>query len=373
MFWKKTGRYWRIGFRSIHRKFGGGCFGICFLLLLTGIWDCGGRERTEAGDTPGLAGGNPGYLLADSRNQRNFIGKDQAERFIRKVEEQKPGGMTVVVLGEDSFTRYRCKTLEGRVQVEECYVSLGREGYEERSRTEYQADFWEYTEGYLFFGRSFMPGYDGPSECTALRLAPMEERWMEWNREYLLETGYERNNLFFQNWSEKDYGDVDFYDLFDAWYASVYQETFPYPPDENCNVGAVYRIPAEEFESVIGSHLSVDIETLRSKTRYFAEDQTYEYRPRGLYDCEITSLYPEVTGGWENEDGTLTLTVRAVDPKERKAAAFTHRVVVRPMEAGGFRYVSNQILLPEELPEKGWYRGRLTEEEWEEYYGAEDR
>ena len=372
MFWQEIGKFWMSGFRNNHRErdrrhLGAG---LCVLLLLAGIWGCGGKERQEAGEILQFAGGNPGYLLADRQNQWNFMGLEQAEAFCKKAEEKEAARMTLIVLEENAFTKYVCATADGKVNVQEQYFYLGKEGPEERSRTEYEADFWEYTDGYLFFGRSHMPGYDGPSECTALRLEPLDETWMDWNREYLLPTGYESNNLFLEDWSEDNIGEVDFYDLFDAWYPLVYKSPVPYLPDENCNVGAVYRIPAEEFESVIGSHLSIDVGALRTKTRYFEEDHTYEYRPRGLYECQITSLYPEVTGGREQEDGTLTLTVRAVDPGERKAAAFTHEVVVRPLENGGFQYVSNRVHFSEEPPDFAWYRGRLKEEEWEEFYGA---
>ena len=101
---------------------------------------------------------------------------------------------------------------------------------------------------------------------------------------------------------------------------------------------------------------------MRENAGYFPEDHTYEYRPRGLYGCWQTDIFPEVTDGRENEDGTLTLTVRAVDPGERKAAVFTHETVVRPLEGGGFQYVSNRVLSMEEPADPSWYRERRTQD-----------
>ena len=55
-------------------------------------------------------------------------------------------------------------------------------------------------------------------EHTMLRILPLDEKCREYNRKYILPVGYEQNNLFLCNWSEDDFGDLDFYDLFDRFY-----------------------------------------------------------------------------------------------------------------------------------------------------------
>lgn len=98
-------------------------------------------------------------------------------------------------------------------------------------------------------------------------------------------------------------------------------------------VGAVYRIPKDDFESVIMAYFNIDSETLQSKTIYYAENETYEYKPRGFEEVEYPEYpYSEVVGFTENSDGTLTLTANVVFPYAGNSKVFAHEVVVRPLE-----------------------------------------
>lgn len=58
-------------------------------------------------------------------------------------------------------------------------------------------------------------------EHTALRILPLDETCRELNRKYILPVGYEQNNIFLTDWSEEDFGDLDFYDVFDIFYSPV--------------------------------------------------------------------------------------------------------------------------------------------------------
>ena len=82
-----------------------------------------------------------------------------------------------------------------------------------------------------------------------------------------------------------------------------------------------------------------------------------------------------MVGGTENGDGTVTLTVDAVWKKKNTDKAFTHQVKIRPAEErkedmpqGSFVYLSNE-LLPFEGSQIPAYIPRLTDEEWQKYYG----
>jgi hypothetical protein len=74
----------------------------------------------------------------------------------------------------------------------------------------------------------------------------------------------------------------------------------------------------------------------------------------------------------ENDDGTLALTVNAVYPEENTSRAYTHKTVVRPLDDGGFQYVSNQVIFPEGGCELWWHSDRLTEDQWKKVYGGDD-
>ena len=321
--------------------------------------------------------GESGYAAVDSENQIDMTEAEQVQRFCSQVDSRSEGALTVIevsYLGE--FTKYDMLTRDGEVDiVKSCYRMA--DGQPKGSILRYRAQWWEYTqEGYLFFGGSCLTEdyyalyLSGTPISSVMRVLPLDERCRELNRRYIAPIGYGRNDLFLSDWSEEDFGEIDFYDLYDIFHGLKYNRYVPYRADENAGTGAVYRIPQAEFEEVIMTYLDIDEETLRSKTKYIPDAESYEYRPRGFFDAEYPEVpYPEVVGCRENDDGTITLTVNAVYPKRRLSKAYAHEVVVRPLEDGGVQYVSNKILPTEGNYEPIWHVPRLTEEEWERVYG----
>lgn len=234
----------------------------------------------------------------------------------------------------------------------------------------YQADFWEYTpEGYLIFaGKSLLPEnfvmtFSATEEHTALRVLPLEESCRELNRKYLLPVGYERNNMFLCSWSGEEYGNLDFYDLFDRFYPILRGRPHPYGAEGSPGEESVHWIPKDEFEPVITAFFDIDPETLRRMTEYSPEQAAYKYRPRGFHEAEYPDIpYPEVVGCRENGDGTITLTVNAVYPHDDTSRAFTHETVIRPLDGERFQYVSNRMLSEEGEYDPWWHSDRSPEE-----------
>ena len=56
---------------------------------------------------------------------------------------------------------------------------------------------------------------------------------------------------------------------------------------------------------------------------------------------------PEVVAWNRNADGTLTLTVEALDVESGTDCAFSHQVTVLPRDGGGWYYLANQLLCAE--------------------------
>jgi len=330
--------------------------------------------------------GEKGYVAVDSKNQVDMAGAEQAAAFCKAVEEKKKDRLTIIVLKDFGFRKFDLETEDGKVNIVRGYYQYDQNGcLQNRSTVSYPADIWQYTEeGYLLFEGShfsdenFVLTLSGNTpEYTALRVLPLDERCRELNRKYIFPIGYGRNNLFLTDWSEEDFGELDFYDIFDRFYPIIYKQSVPYVADRNLGVGAVYQIPEEIFENVIMSYFAIDRETLRSKTRYLPKEAAYEYRPRGFYEGEYPEIpYPEVVdyivsdADGENQDGTVTLIINAVYPYGSTSKAFTHRTVIRPSGEGCFQYVSNQMLPTEDGLDIWWHSNRLTEEEWLEKYGG---
>ena len=99
-------------------------------------------------------------------------------------------------------------------------------------------------------------------------------------------------------------------------------------------------IPAELYESIMMTYFPVTAEQLREYCNYDAAMDTYKYE---MSISQPLPPFPEVVDYKENVDGTLTLFVDGVWPDYGSDYAFTNQIVVRPLENGAFRYLSNSI------------------------------
>ena len=324
--------------------------------------------------------GENGYPAVDSRNQINMTEPEKVVEFCEKVDAQEEAEITIIEVSYlGGFVKYDLKTKDGNVDVVRSYYKYENGNMKREVTGSYQTEYWNYTEdGYLMFSgvwfseELYVLTLSGAEEHTALRVQPLDETYRELSRKYLLPIGFEQNNMFIVDWSEDDFGDLNFYDMYDLLYPKVNGTYTPYVADDNLGVGAVYRILKDDFESVIMAYFNIDSETLQSKTIYYAEDETYEYKPRGFEEVEYPEYpYSEVVGFTKNSDGTLTLTANVVFPYAGDSKVFAHEVVVRPLENGGVQYVSNRIIPSEDNYRETWHTPRLTAEEWEEIYGGE--
>ena len=323
--------------------------------------------------------GENGYPAVDSRNQIDMTEAEQVERFCEMVDTQEEAEITIIEVSYlGGFVKYDLETKDGNVDVVRSYYKYENGNMKREVTGSYQAEHWNYTEdGYLMFSgvwfseELYVLTLSGAEEHTALRVQPLDETYRELSRKYLLPIGFEQNNMFIVDWSEDDFGELNFYDMFDLLYPKVYGTNIPYVADDNLGVGAVYQIPKDDFERVILPYFDIDSETLQSKTIYNAEDKTYEYKPRGFEEVEYPEYpYSEVIGFTENGDGTLTLTANVVFPYVGDSKVYAHEVVVRPLENGEVQYVSNRIIPSEDNCEETWHTPRLTAKEWDEIYGG---
>lgn len=326
--------------------------------------------------------GENGYVAVDSENQIDMVGAEQVTEFCKAVDEKEKDRLTIIVIMESGFRKFDLETHDGNVNIVRGYYQYDQNGcLQNRNTVSYPADSWQYTEeGYLIFEGNYFSDENSvltlsdTPEHTVLRVLPLDKKCRELNRKYILPVGYEQNNMFLIDWNEEDFGDLDFYDIFDNYYPLLYEQDVPYIADTDLGVGAVYQIPEDVFENVIMAHFNIDRETLRTKTTYMSEDAAYEYRPRGFYEVEYPDIpYPEVVSYTENQDGTITLIINAVYPNENTSKSYSHKTVIRPLNEERFQYVSNQMILPTDDSVTWWHSDRLTEEEWKEIYGGEER
>ena len=287
--------------------------------------------------------GENGYPAVDSRNQVNMTEAEQVLEFCEKVDAQEEAEITILEVSYlGGFVKYDLHSKDGSVDVVRSYYKYENGDMKREVTGSYQAEYWNYTEeGYLMFSgvwyseELYVLTLSGAEEHTALRVQPLDETYRELSRKYLRPISFEQNNMFIVDWSEEDFGDLNFYDMYDILYPKANGQYVPYVADDS-------------------------------------EDSTYEYKPRGFEEVEYPEYpYSEVVGFTENNDGTITLTANVVFPYAGDSKVYAHEVVVRPLEDGGVQYVSNRMIPSEDNYRETWHTLRLTLEEWEELYGGE--
>lgn len=310
--------------------------------------------------------GSKGYIAVDVEDQINMANAKNAEMFLSEVAEDRDAGCTILqVMYDKSFVRFDFKSGGNNVMITRRFYVWDNNSFVEKNEEKYKAYTWKYTDGYLFFERYRMGGYDGDSAYTALRVEPLDEKLRVLNRKYIKTIGYDSNNLFTTNWDESDMNKINYYDIYEALYKMKYGMSSPYSDE-----GVTYMIEGKLYEKVFQEYLPVSTDVLQHVNVYDVSRQMYQYRTRGMFDHSVTPLvpFPEVVDAEYNADGTITLIVNAVSEKDESGRLFTHKVTIKEKENDGFEYVSNDVLT---MGKEGiyWYRDRLSDKEWQEHYG----
>ncbi|MDD2973022.1 MAG: DUF6070 family protein [Lachnospiraceae bacterium] len=308
--------------------------------------------------------GQDGCAVVDKENEINMENYEKVEAFCQQVSDKKKGALTILaVLNDGGFWRYEFQTCDGKVQIRNYFLTWRGMEPQVKVSEAFQACFWNYTEnGYLFFEQYYPSGYDGDSGHTAIRVKPLDEKCRAYNRAYLEPLGYYGNNMFLTDWSEEDFRDLSFYDIYEI----LYQREFGYAKVMDVNVSEkIYEIPKKQFEDMIQSCFDIDSATLQQHTVYDSSRNCYRYRPRGFDElCTPDFPKPEVVAYEENKDGTITLTVHAVWEWGNNDQSVVHEVVVRPKADGGAAYVSNHRRETPNQVETIWYTDRIPNDTW---------
>ncbi len=257
-----------------------------------------------------------GYPAVDSKNQVDMEKAEQLLQFCRAVDRKQEAEITVFEVDyREGFVKYDLQAKRGKRTGAKKLLQI-------RKRRNAEKNPWNVIRqrtGNIprrvsdVLGRSFFRGKvctdaEYGREAYGAADCALDETCREWNRTCILPIGYAYNNMFLTEWKETDFGELNFYDMYDIFYEKLYGKEVPYAADKNVGVRAVYQIPEGEFETVLMKYFRIAPETLRSKTVYCPETGSYAYSPRGLEETSIrNTLYPEVFDFTENSDGTITV------------------------------------------------------------------
>lgn len=205
---------------------------------------------------------------------------------------------------------------------------------------------WKLTDKGNFYYRIYPAGDKHYSDFFLIRLVEPDRELYNLNMKYIWAGRYWGSNLFLTDWTEGDWENLSFNDLWDCLYYDCYGEQFrpeeyEYILEQDC-----YKIPATEFEEVVLPYFDIDLDTFRELAQYDAEGDYYPWRQIQTYDFVLHYYYtiePEVTGYKVNPDGTIILTVEILSTDLAMDCLFAHEVTIRPLENGEFQYISNKI------------------------------
>ena len=284
--------------------------------------------------------GDAGYSAVDWDNQLDMYNFKSMQDFCTRAVQGEAGDKVLLRLLDDGgLIWYSLKSGKKELKIDRYAVSWVNGTSAASYLDTFTACTWNYTEkGYLLFEKYQPPGYDGPTGHHAVRIEPLDQECRELNRKYILPIGYEDNNLFLTDWSENDYGELSFEDLYEKLYEIEHGRRADAHDDE-------IRVTQQEFAEVMQPWFRVDEAVLLIMSAFDADEGSYKWKVRGMGDFPSCILsVPETTSYRDNGDGTLTLKVEAVWEDENTDCAFTHEVTVRPERDEKFQYVSNHIL-----------------------------
>lgn len=288
--------------------------------------------------------GDPVTTTGIYANMENF---ESVDRFLRECAQGKSGSAVVYEIhseggvgrmkflfdGTDMYVLTMSSVWNDKNEPRTAYVSCNR------------IKEWSYTDKGSFCYRLCVPE---PPEVTEiidgscmLRIKPITQENRELSEKYVLELGYQGNNLLCSDWDAEHMEDLDYNGLYEYLYAMKRHEK--YEPGNDSGF-----IPKEDFESLMMEYLPVTEEELQEYAVYDEKNRAYAWEGLDYSNHMRTyfgTSFPEITGKRENEDGTVTFTVNAVCRMFLcDDAVITHELTVRFCEDGSFRYLGNRIL-----------------------------
>lgn len=308
-----------------------------------------------------------GYSVCDSTNSLNMMCYEPLDAFGKSI------GSKGSINGQ-YFTVYN----DGHLSLFQLYrdndiwylLSMSGAWNEDNSlrivsEGRYAVDEVKYTaKGWLVYRRD-TSDYDENQKSntdayTMIRVLPYDSELRMLAARYVEPIGYLENNLFITDWSSPNFGPIDFNTLY-AYLFGMYNGTEML---SSYNIRSYYKsiggsrlylIPAETFETTVQNYFEIDSSTLKAISDYSWSRGGYLFLGynRDYYNVTPRTPEPEVVGCADNGDGTITLTVDAVNYWYGTDCAFRHYLTVRP-ENGGFKYIANTLVQSENniLPEQ---------------------
>ena len=270
---------------------------------------------------------------------------DNFYRFWYDIEQDRSSEQEIIWILEDGALSYRLFVhQDGVTHVYSMRYPV--DGNRNVNYEKHKVLEWELTDKGNFYYRIYPAGDKHYSDYALIRMAESDMELYDLTMKYIWAGGYVGTNIFLIDWTEDDFGDLSFNDIFESLYYDCYGKQFrPEGYDFILELGCC-KIPAAEFEEVVLPYFDIDLDTFREMAQYDAEGDDYPWRQIQTNDFVFLYYYmvePEVTEYKVNSDGTITLTVEMLSTDLATDCLFAHEVTVRPLENDRFQYISNKI------------------------------
>ena len=271
-----------------------------------------------------------------------------ADNFYRFWDDAAHGQSTeqeIIAICENGSLSYRLFIhQDGVTYVHSMGYSI--DGDSETNYEKHKVLEWELTDKGNFYYRIYPAGDKHYSDFALIRMVESDRELYDLTMKYIWAGGYVGTNIFLIDWTEGEFGDLSFNDIFESLFYDCYGKQFWPEGYEFIIEQGCCKIPAAEFEEVVLPYFDVDLDTFRELAQYDAAGDYYPWRQIQTNDFVFLYYYtvePEVTGYRVNSDGTITLTVEMLSTDLAIDCLFAHEITVRPLENGKFQYVSNKV------------------------------
>lgn len=270
---------------------------------------------------------------------------EKMHQFLLQSSHGKQGEVVLYEICESGGLNRKKFSFDGEeMYVLNCAGTWNYEGRSSISRITYnRIEEWEYTEkGWFCYTVCVPEPGEGQAEVngnSVLRIKPVNQEYQEFCEKWLLPIGYQRNNLFSEEWDAEQMENLKYNELYEYFYVMKYGKSFD---SKQFSEG----IPKEEFEALMISYLPVSKKQLQTYAVYDSDSETYVCIQEECRDYAVdgfgTSI-PEITDICEQADGTIIVTADVVCGMAGEDAVYTHEVILKFMEDGNVMYLGNHL------------------------------
>lgn len=300
-----------------------------------------------------------GFSAIDSNNSLNMQGYEALDEFgiTANIKGQNVTGEYFVVYPDGHLSAFKLVRQKDAWHLISMSASWEDDGdIKIYSEGKYSVGEVKYTNrGWLIYSRDTSTldenQKSNTSKYSMVRVLPYNANYKQFAQKYISKIGYLENNLFTTNWSISDYSPIDFNSLY-AYIFGMYNGTDML---SSYNVRSyysaigntrLYLIPTATFENNVKYYFDIDELVLRNISDYSGTVGGYFFIGYNseYYNVTPRTPTPEVTNVTYNNDGTISLTVDAVNAWYGTDKAFEHILTVRNNEDGSFTYISNTLI-----------------------------